>query len=109
MTAAYASFLNGGLQASRPRSIETIRASARGRCCRMPAPARVIDPDLAAMMVRMMAAVVARGTGTAAALPGRLVVGKSGTTQDYARRLVRRRHRQSRHRRVDGQRRQSGR
>jgi penicillin-binding protein 1A len=46
-------------------------------------PTRVIDPDLAAMMVRMMVAVVARGSGTAAALPGRVVAGKTGTTQDY--------------------------
>jgi penicillin-binding protein 1A len=43
----------------------------------------VIDPDLDAMMVRMMTAVVARGSGRAAALPGRAVAGKTGTTQDY--------------------------
>jgi penicillin-binding protein 1A len=35
------------------------------------------------MMVRMMAAVVSRGSGRAAALPDRLVAGKTGTTQDY--------------------------
>ena len=43
----------------------------------------VIDPDTAAMMARMLAAVVSRGTGRAAAVPGRTVAGKTGTTQDY--------------------------
>lgn len=43
----------------------------------------VIEPELAGMMLRMMTAVVARGTGRAAAVPGHLVAGKTGTTQDY--------------------------
>ena len=34
------------------------------------------------MMVRMMAAVVRSGTGRGAGLPGRMVAGKTGTTQD---------------------------
>jgi penicillin-binding protein 1A len=81
LAGAYASFFNGGL-AVEPHAIGSIRADPPVPVSR-PAPVRVIDPDLAAMMVRMMAAVVSRGTGTAAALPGRLVAGKTGTTQDY--------------------------
>jgi penicillin-binding protein 1A len=43
----------------------------------------VIQPEEATMMARMLGAVVGRGTGRAAAVPGRLVAGKTGTTQDY--------------------------
>ena len=39
-------------------------------------------PDQAAEMLRMLRAVVARGTGREAALPGHDVAGKTGTTQD---------------------------
>jgi len=81
LTAAYATFFNGGLKIT-PRGIETIRA---GTPIALPSttPQRVIEPDHAAMMVRMLAAVVSRGSGTAAGLPGRLVAGKTGTTSDY--------------------------
>jgi penicillin-binding protein 1A len=81
MTAAYASFFNGG-RAVKPQAIVSARAD--GRDAAVPdAPGRqVIDPELAAMMVRMMAAVVREGTGRNAAVPGRLAAGKTGTTQD---------------------------
>jgi len=72
LTAAYATFFNGGARVT-PYGVEALRT----------APQPVIDPDLAAMMVRMMTAVVTRGTGHAAAVPGHLVAGKTGTTQDY--------------------------
>jgi penicillin-binding protein 1A len=42
----------------------------------------VIQPELAAAMARMMRAVVTRGSGRAAGVPGRAVFGKTGTTQD---------------------------
>jgi penicillin-binding protein 1A len=65
LTAAYAAFFNGGLRVT-PYGVEG-----------------VIGPDEAAMMQRMLTAVVARGTGRAAGIPGHLVAGKTGTTQDY--------------------------
>ena len=43
---------------------------------------RVISQSDAAMMARMLGAVVSRGTGRAAGVPGRVVAGKTGTTQD---------------------------
>ena len=73
LTSAYATFFNGGRRIA-PYAIETAPH---------PNSERVVAPDLAAMMARMMTAVVTRGTGKAAALPGRAVAGKTGTTSDY--------------------------
>ena len=73
LTSAYATFFNGGRRIT-PYAIETASH---------PAPERVIDPEVAAMMARMMTAVVSRGTGKAAAVQGRAVAGKTGTTSDY--------------------------
>jgi penicillin-binding protein 1A len=72
LAAAYAGFFNGGNRVA-PYGVDTLHTR----------PQPVVDPDLAAMMVRMMTAVVARGTGRAAAVPGHDVAGKTGTTQDY--------------------------
>jgi len=82
LSAAYAVLFNGGLAAV-PHGIERAEADRRAVPVPRPAPDRLVDADLAAMMVRMMGAVVARGSGRAAAVPGRSVAGKTGTTQDY--------------------------
>ena len=81
LCAAYATLANGGTLVT-PRGVDTVEA--RGRTTeplRPPAP-RVVDPELDAMMARMMATVVRSGSGRAAGLPGRIVAGKTGTTQD---------------------------
>ncbi|MBK1661979.1 transpeptidase-transglycosylase [Paracraurococcus ruber] len=82
LTAAYAPFANGGLRVT-PFGIAG--ASATGAALPVPraAPQRAAAPEDAAAMRRMLEAVVARGTGRAAALPGRGVAGKTGTTQDF--------------------------
>ncbi len=72
LAGAYAAFFNGG-----------IRVTPHGVTMRPHAAQPVMDPDLAALMVRMMTAVVTRGTGRAAAVSGHDVAGKTGTTQDY--------------------------
>ena len=82
LAGAYATFFNGGLRVQ-PYGVETATVDRRPAALNRAAPTRVIDPDFAAMMVRMLAAVVRTGSGTAAALPGRFVAGKTGTTQDY--------------------------
>ncbi len=81
LAGAYATLFNGGVLVT-PRALEAIRAGTPVALPDVARP-RVVDPDLAAMMVRMMAAVVSRGSGAAAGLPGRLVAGKTGTTQDF--------------------------
>ncbi len=72
LTAAYAPFCNGGMR------VTPFALNVQAR-----PPERVLDPQRAAMMGRMLAAVVSRGTGRAAAIPGRIVIGKTGTTQDF--------------------------
>ncbi len=81
MTASYAAFFNGG-HAVTPHAILAATADRKPVAVAWAAPRRAVDADLAAMMVRMMAAVVRTGTGRAAAVPGRLAAGKTGTTQD---------------------------
>lgn len=71
LTAAYAPFFNGGHRVIPHGLVRTPHQ-----------PEPVIDPTDATMMARMLGAVVARGSGRAASVPGRTVAGKTGTTQD---------------------------
>ncbi len=82
LSSAYAAFFNGGSRVT-PYGVEALRSGGHAIDAARTAPRPVIDPDLAAMMVRMMAAVVTRGTGRAAAVAGHTVAGKTGTTQDF--------------------------
>ena len=82
LAAAYATVFNGG-RAVTPAGIDTLEADRRPVPLPRPAADRVLNPDVAAGMTRMLAAVVARGSGRGAAVPGRFVAGKTGTTQDY--------------------------
>jgi len=71
LTSAYAAFFNGGYRVT-PFGLERMATP----------PVPILMPEEANMMARMLAAVVARGTGRAAAVPGQMVAGKTGTTQD---------------------------
>jgi penicillin-binding protein 1A len=81
LTAAYATFFNGGHMVT-PQAILSATADRKPVPLTWPPPRQAIDPDLASMMVRMLAGVVSHGTGRAAAVAGRFVAGKTGTTQD---------------------------
>ncbi|MEA2729729.1 MAG: penicillin-binding protein [Acetobacteraceae bacterium] len=72
LTAAYAPFFNGGNRVV-PYGLD--------RTPHQPEP--IISASEAAMMARMLGAVVSRGTGRAAAVAGHVVAGKTGTTQDF--------------------------
>ncbi|MFC4169347.1 transglycosylase domain-containing protein [Teichococcus aestuarii] len=82
LVAAYAAFGNGGL---RVEPYGVARAESAHRLLAVPrtAPQRVLSAEHAAMMRRMLGAVVARGTGRAALVPGKVVGGKTGTTQEF--------------------------
>jgi penicillin-binding protein 1A len=82
LSAAYAAFFNGGHRVV-PYGVEQVQADGRWSPAARVEPVAAIDPDKAAMMARMLAAVVSRGTGRAAAVAGHTVAGKTGTTQDF--------------------------
>jgi penicillin-binding protein 1A len=74
LSASYAPFFNHGYRVT-PYGVDTYAAAHP--------PVRVIDQEHAAMMARMLAAVVTSGTGRPAAVAGHEVAGKTGTTQDF--------------------------
>jgi penicillin-binding protein 1A len=71
LTASYAAFFNGGNRVV-PFGLQQMATP----------PAPVIEPEEAVEMANMLGAVVERGTGRAAGVPGQFVAGKTGTTQD---------------------------
>ena len=82
MAAAYASLFNGGYAVT-PTALESAESGHDPVNLPKSGQTRVVEGEQAGMMIRMLSAVVARGSGRAAAVPGRIVAGKTGTTQDY--------------------------
>lgn len=83
LAAAYASFANGGL-AVEPFAVTSI-ATREGRVLwrhEAEPPRRAMAASHAADMASMLRGVVEGGTGRAAAMAGRSVAGKTGTTSD---------------------------
>ncbi|WP_458095408.1 transglycosylase domain-containing protein [Roseomonas sp. WA12] len=82
LAGAYAAFANGGMRVV-PHGIASARAERRTLPAGNPAAERVVQPENAAAIRRMLEAVVSRGSGRAAAVTGRPAAGKTGTTQDF--------------------------
>ncbi len=82
LSAAYAALFNGGRLVT-PSGIDSVESERRT----VPVPRapgqRVVEAEQAAQMARMLGAAVSRGSGRVAAVPGRTVAGKTGTTQDF--------------------------
>ena len=82
MMAAYGTIANGGRLVQPYGVLEARTADQQIHPLGPATPEAVIDPAIDDDMLRMMVAVVTRGTGTAARID-RPAAGKTGTTQDY--------------------------
>lgn len=84
LAVAYAAIANGGLRVEPHALLAATDASGRtlARPVRTPPP-RVLEARVAAEMAAMLRGAVETGTARAAAIPGRSVGGKTGTTSDF--------------------------
>jgi penicillin-binding protein 1A len=81
---AYATLADGGV-AHQPTIVTKVVFPGGGTArASSPRGKRVVDAKIAAVVTRILAANVQSGTGTAAALAGRAVAGKTGTTDSFA-------------------------
>ncbi|WPB84981.1 transglycosylase domain-containing protein [Sediminicoccus rosea] len=82
LAAGYAAMVNGGRRIT-PYGMQRVEAEGRALPVPRTEPAQVISAEAAERMRNMMVSVVRNGTGRAAAMPGLVTGGKTGTTQDY--------------------------
>jgi penicillin-binding protein 1A len=83
LVAAYGVFANGGHYVE-PYAIERIE-EADGTVLHRhePKPVASIRPEVAYIITHLLKGVVERGTGRGAAVLGRPIAGKTGTTNDF--------------------------
>jgi len=90
MARSYATFANGGLRVDgtvfgdEPRVVTKIENDTHTIVyANVPKGTRALSPDVDELLTQLLEGVVTGGTGTAAQLPGRVVAGKTGTTENY--------------------------
>jgi len=90
MARAYATFANDGNRVDgtvfgdEPRVVTKIENDGHQVVyANVPKNTRALSPEVDALLTQLLEGVVTGGTGTAAALPGRAVAGKTGTTENY--------------------------
>ncbi|MGI9023267.1 MAG: penicillin-binding transpeptidase domain-containing protein, partial [Acidimicrobiales bacterium] len=81
MLVAYNTIANGGVQVPPVLAKQIVDAEGRAHEVARPEPRRVVSEETAKVVVPMLEQVVADGTGTAAAVAGYSVAGKTGTAQ----------------------------
>ncbi|MGH2972007.1 MAG: transglycosylase domain-containing protein [Gaiellaceae bacterium] len=90
MARAYATFANGGVRVDgtvfgdEPRVVTEIKSDANKVVyANVPKGVTTLSPGVDDTLTQLLEGVVTGGTGTAAQLPGRVVAGKTGTTENY--------------------------
>lgn len=82
MASAYATFAAGGMRCPATGVASIVDRSGRSLETAPPCEP-VLDPAVASTVTDVLKGVVRSGTGTAAAVPGQDIAGKTGTTQDH--------------------------
>jgi len=90
MARAYSTFANGGVRidgtvfGNEPRVVTKIENDASSVVyANVPKGVQALPADVDELLTQLLEGVVTGGTGTAAAIPGRVVAGKTGTTENY--------------------------
>jgi membrane peptidoglycan carboxypeptidase len=81
---AYATLADGGVEHDPSILTKVVFPDGHTEHASNPVGKQVVDPRVAAVVTRVLEANVRAGTGTAAALSGRPVAGKTGTTDSFA-------------------------
>jgi penicillin-binding protein 1A len=84
LASAYATLADGGVAHDPSILAKVVFPGGHAERASRPKGRQVVDPRVAAVVTRILAANVRAGTGTAAALTGRPTAGKTGTTDSFA-------------------------